>query len=112
MAGNCCGEGECLFCLSLPLLSLPGKLSHGFPQSHHRHLLPVVTLSFPWSPGSLGRAAVGDTKRGCGRWRTRGWDSPSCRCGNRWEGKQQWGAMGGCVAVEGCDGEAAEAGLC
>lgn len=57
---------------------------------------------------------MGDTKQGPGRWRTRGWDSLSCRCGNRWEGKQA--AMGCddgqlCVAVEGCDGEAAEAGL-
>lgn len=56
------------------------------------------------SPGSLGRAAVGDTKRGPGRWRTRGWDSPSCRCGNRWEGKQQWGVMGGCVEWRGVMG--------
>lgn len=91
--GDNCGEGECLFCVSLlptttsALPSLPGMLSHDFSQGCTGiaglclSLFPVVTLSFPWSPGSRKSCS------GCYQTRrTRGWDSPSCRCGNRREG--------------------------
>lgn len=63
--GNCCGEGECMFCPSLlpvtasALPSLPGMLSYGFPQGHRWPLpaavpcfhlvLPVVSTLFRMS---------------------------------------------------------------
>lgn len=75
MGGTCCREGEERFYLSLlPMMAsaLPFMLSHGLPQGHTGiaglglPLFPVNTLLFPWAPGSLGRAAVSDTKQRMG----------------------------------------------
>lgn len=97
--GECWGEGHQGIRVNArekgtPCFSEPAARDHPFSGFSWRRC-PSPTAPPALAPSSWG-AAAGDTERTPPGWRgLRGWDSPSCCCGNRCEGQR--GASSGAV---------------